>query len=234
MAGDAWFVHAQFTTKLCSQHPHVLWNTGAPMKINDNDQERFWAKVDTRGADACWPWTGYCLPKGYGRFGLNGRVELAHRVSFLIQHGRDPIACVCHSCDNPKCVNPSHLFEGTTLDNVRDKVEKGRGNHGSRHGNSKLTDAVVRGIYKDQRVFREIAVEFEVSESVVHRIKVGKAWRHLGLKDKGRLTRTKLTDKDVLAIRSDMRSNRDIASGYGVSASNIAAIKRRLTWRHIK
>lgn len=88
---------------------------------------RFWAKVDKRGPDECWPWTGAKSSHGYGNFCVEGRTEKASRFSWFLVHGAiEPGICICHHCDNPICVNPAHLFAGTRLDNTRDCQAKGR------------------------------------------------------------------------------------------------------------
>ena len=99
------------------------------MKLTDQQLQNFWSKVIVGGDDDCWVWTGATQSKGYGSFSINGRTHSAHRVSFALASNRDPGDChVLHECDNRKCVNPNHLFEGTNLDNVRDMHAKGRAN----------------------------------------------------------------------------------------------------------
>ncbi len=90
---------------------------------------RFWSKVEKRAPDECWEWTARKDRAGYGEFHLCGKTSKAHRVSYSISNPLEDIngMCVLHKCDNPSCVNPSHLFSGTHQDNVADKCAKNRG-----------------------------------------------------------------------------------------------------------
>jgi hypothetical protein len=93
---------------------------------------RFWAKVEK--TDGCWLWRGARHHTGYGVIGVDRRQRRAHRVAYEMAHGPIPAgAVVCHSCDTPPCVNPSHLFVGTVADNNRDMMAKGRARLGWRY-----------------------------------------------------------------------------------------------------
>ena len=75
----------------------------------------------------CWEWTGTIGRDGYGKAKRSGKIIRAHRLSYSFYKGEIPPSFhVCHSCDNPKCVNPSHLWVGTHLQNEMDKTLKGR------------------------------------------------------------------------------------------------------------
>lgn len=95
--------------------------------------ERFWAKVEK--GDGCWLWTASVNRRGYGKFKLRSYVQVsAPRVAWMLTNGEVPDGMfVCHTCDNPLCVNPSHLWIGTCADNNRDMMEKGRHPSSLRH-----------------------------------------------------------------------------------------------------
>ena len=87
--------------------------------------KRFWDKVEK--TDGCWMWTASTFNDGYGKFKFEGKNRRAHRMSWIIENGEIPEGMlVMHSCDNPLCVNPSHLSLGTPKENTRDMVNKNR------------------------------------------------------------------------------------------------------------
>lgn len=109
----------------------------------------FWSYVNKDGSipshmphlGKCWEWTGARHVFGYGVKSWCGRVEVTHRISWLLAHKNIPDGLyVLHKCDNPLCVNPQHLFLGTCHDNMLDKEKKGRGNQpkGEKAPGSKL------------------------------------------------------------------------------------------------
>lgn len=128
----------------------------------------------------CHVWTASKDANGYGHIRYQQRTWLAHRVVYLLTHGSlSDDVFVCHRCDNPSCVNPSHLFIGTQQDNMDDMVSKGRQRFlsGESHVNSKLTQADVENIRSDTRLHRVIAAQYGVSRGLVSHIKRGVAWK---------------------------------------------------------
>lgn len=128
----------------------------------------------------CWEWQGAKLWNGYGRLApLNGEY-LAHRASYAVAKGEIPEGLkVLHKCDNRQCINPDHLFLGSSSDNLNDCYAKGRrsSHRGEANPFAKLTQARADAIRADSRTQAEIAADFQVSRQTVGAIKSGKAWR---------------------------------------------------------
>lgn len=150
--------------------------------------DRFWTKVDKNGPypdlmktgidTRCWVWIADGMNEGYGYFWLDGKMQLAHRVSFFMEHGRWPDPCALHHCDNRACVNPVHLFEGSRDDNNKDKVRKGGQPSGESHYKAKLTNATIAAIREEHAnngmSHRELIVKYNVSQSYLSRLLGGK------------------------------------------------------------
>lgn len=144
-------------------------------------------RIDVRGPDDCWPWTGPRLPKGYGRVYIDGRDSYVHRVVWEEENGPIPDGMlVCHTCDNPPCCNPAHLFLGTNADNLADMRAKGRAaplppRPGERNPAAKLTEADVQRIRDlcGRQSQASVAREFGVSTSLVSKIVKRQAWAHV-------------------------------------------------------
>lgn len=132
----------------------------------------------------CWIWTGSVVGGRYGQTTMgDGKPMKAHRVSYLTYVGEIPDGMmVCHKCDNPRCINPEHLFLGSALDNQRDSVVKGRNARGSRQGNSKLTEsdvASIRLMIEDGKSDAEISAAYHVVPANIWHIRTGRAWKHV-------------------------------------------------------
>lgn len=152
-------------------------------------EERFWSKVDQTGGDsACWEWRAGGDQDGYGIFYPSRDKGIrSHRFSWMLRHGDIPAGLkVLHACDNPSCVNPSHLSLGTDLDNVRDMDRKGRRRNnparGEANGKARLTIHQVmqiraRAVTGDSMT--AIAREYGVTKSAIRSVVRCRTWRHV-------------------------------------------------------
>ena len=136
---------------------------------------------------ACWDWLGGLNEDGYGHANAFGGTFKAHRLSYKLHIGEiDTGAQVLHKCDNPKCVNPDHLFIGTPLTNMRDKMIKGRGNHarGARAGSTRLIESQIleiRSLRKQGVKSKKLAEQFGVSQAAICHIVSGRNWSYIPL-----------------------------------------------------
>lgn len=140
-------------------------------------EKRYEAEPNT----GCWLWLGALFNNGYGQFRIESRTQLAHRVAFAIYKSAIPPKWhVLHKCDNPLCVNPSHLYLGTHQQNMEDRGKRGRSRGGSLVGIAcpwaKLTEDAVRAIRSDSRSATIAADTYGISESQFYRIKRRERW----------------------------------------------------------
>lgn len=155
--------------------------------IDAKTEARFWAKVKRGDPNECWEWTASGVRFGHGTFRVGKRKVLSHRFAYELAYGAIPDGmCVCHSCDNPKCVNPAHLWIGTKADNNIDMAKKGRAKlagvrqRGERNGFSKLTQIDVLEIrrrHSEENVtLAELGREFGIAETTVCGIVKRRNW----------------------------------------------------------
>lgn len=144
-----------------------------------NDDDAVFSRIVVSGDHWLWP-----NPEkaGYGRVYIRGARWRAHRWFFRYFWGPIPKGkIVCHTCDIPNCAHPSHLFLGSTRDNVADKVRKGRQARGTSQGNAKLDDEKVRAIraLRGAESGRRVAERYGVSQFAIQSIWLGKTWSHV-------------------------------------------------------
>jgi len=192
--------------------------------------ERFWTKVDRRGPDDCWEWTG-CVSQraGYGQFHLNRKTQLAHRIAYALTHGAIPEGVfVCHHCDNRMCCNPDHLFLGTQIDNMRDCIAKDRFPSGNRNGMHLHPEAAIQGDEHWTRTRPQDVPRGENSWSYLHSERMARGEQNHF---------SKLSEADIREIRRLYATRtllqREIAAMFGVQANLVSRIVRHKIWRHV-
>jgi hypothetical protein len=175
----------------CLKHHKKLIKYGNPLErkinrdyVHGTPKEKF-IKSYQLNENGCWIWTAIINKNGYGIICIKRKRILAHRFSYEFHVKKIPEGMIiCHRCDNPGCVNPNHLFIGTHADNIKDKLQKGRGDcpKGEKCVRAKLTNEKVlqiREMIKDGIFNILIAEKFGVHPNTILAIKKGKAWRHV-------------------------------------------------------
>ena len=176
-------------------------------------EARFWDNI--LKTDGCWLWQGTkCATEGftYGQAWHEGKRWKAHRLSWLLHKGAIPARmCICHTCDNPLCVNPDHLFLGTQGDNNTDRHNKGRDGaaYGEHNGSHTHPESRPRG----ERHYSHTHPESRRGEAN---------------------GRARLRTRDVVDIRRMQGiAQRRIAKIYGISKSQVGNILRGESWNHV-
>jgi len=140
--------------------------------------DRFYKSVNIKNWNDCWLWSGSFQKNGYGYLSVSQKNLSAKRVSWAIHNKKNPgNNFICHKCDNPKCVNPAHLYAGTPQDNSNDMKERNRSLRGEKCPAAKLSndDVVeIKNRYHNGELQRLLAKEFGVTREHVNKIINGK------------------------------------------------------------
>lgn len=154
-----------------------------PKYVNAFDY--FLQKVDIGSPDACWVWLGSTRDAGHGSWAYKGYQEgtrVASREVFKLFKEDPGELYVCHSCGNPRCCNPKHLYAGTPKQNQEDRLKHGTDNRGSKCKAAKLKEEEVveiRQLIKNKVKLKEIARIYKISESTIKAIKQNRNWAHI-------------------------------------------------------
>jgi hypothetical protein len=230
------------------------------MKYNQNDIDRFYNKIETidDGCNKdCWKINVHNDSDGYPVFSINGHPYRSNRFMYQIHHPDENILnmFICHSCDNPWCVNPDHLWSGTAYENNRDKINKNRHPHGNNHPNTKFTDEQVKEMLegittKHFKSIKEIKEHFKVSKYIITKtlngyskihitknfdleeIKKNLEYSQLGVNG----SRSKFNKEEILSIREELKSGKSISfisKKYNVNKKTIYNIKLNRSYTNV-
>lgn len=153
-----------------------------PPCLSQKQRDNLWAGVLRQQAHECWPWQRSLGVSGYPAVWVNSIEYCATRIAYLDYYGQQPgEQMVCHSCDNPVCMNPNHFFLGNHDDNMADRQRKGRQYKGERHHRAILTeqDAIEIFNLKGKETCTSIAARKNCSRSAVKAIWQGVNWSHV-------------------------------------------------------
>lgn len=166
--------------KCCSSACASLVGNRAKSKLRAVDfASRFWSKTIPDGT--CRLWTGRVDADGYGRASMRNRFWLAHRLAYFLHYDVNPgDFLVLHSCDRPACVNPEHLFLGTSYGNMQDAARKNRTAFGSRNGRAKLTEGQVIEIRSSlPKSINSIAKTYGIAWKTARALLERKTWKRV-------------------------------------------------------
>ena len=195
----------------------------------DDFIKKFWDAVDQSGD--CWLWKKSTSGKGYGQTAYNRKHLRSHRVAYEFAYGPIPKGMkVLHSCDNPPCCNPGHLFLGTTKDNSVDMVAKGR----SKSGISFDQARTIRRMFYEERIsVSDICQKTQKEISTITRILTNRAAidKEFVRQKRGAV----FLESDIVKVKNDIFSGKfktqnDISKKWGVSPSTITRIKQGKCW----
>lgn len=153
--------------------------------MNQKLIDKFWSNVQKGNPDECWIWIGSPSGNGYGQLRFEGVTYRSNVLSYLINKGNIPARMyICHTCDNPICVNPNHLFVGTPSDNAKDRQQKGRGRpmDGENNSNNRFTKESIiqmRSMFQKGYLCNEIAHIFDTNPEYVRNVVKRKVWKDL-------------------------------------------------------
>lgn len=157
---------------------------GERLYITKSDIARFHKKYEIDNETGCWNWTAGLFKSGYSQFYFPP-IQRGHQFSYLVYNGNEikNNEVICHKCDNPKCVNPDHLFLGTAYDNMHDMIQKGRKKVGLDSGKSILTEFDVINIRKKFNsgnfTVMELSRIYKVSWTNIKKIVSNNTWKHI-------------------------------------------------------
>ena len=169
----------------CRRHWERHYLNGTTDRKNLPTESTISERLDARSerVGECVEFTGYRNSNGYGELTYRGEFTLAHRASFERHHGPIPDGLiVCHTCDNPPCINPDHLYAGTHADNGRDKAGRDRSTRGMKNAAAKLADAEVLEIRRLRGRgwnYARLAAHFNVGKTTIGRVVRRENWKHV-------------------------------------------------------
>jgi predicted DNA-binding protein (UPF0251 family) len=212
-------------------------NKAKPIPVTDREALVRRLEAGSRPSErGCRLWVGWKDKYGYGHMRIGGSVFLSHRVAYQVHVASADDLYICHHCDTPSCIEPTHLFGGTLGDNNRDCTAKGRRPRGDANAARLYPERLSRGDRHWTRTNPEKVPRGDKNGARLHPERLYRGPRPWvkGGEEHGRAL---VTEEDVRTIRrlvaAKEATQQALAARYGVSRGTISAIVTRQNWKHV-
>lgn len=246
---------------MSSNATESFYSTTFKININQSDICKFWGRVERGSETECWPWLSSKSKLGYGKMSIGRKHIRANRFALVASGIEIPEnMCACHTCDNPSCCNPNHLWIGSQADNQKDRAAKGRSSRGERnpskthpelfcgekHHASILTEEIVSELRRNPPIGLNISAEslkYSISPGGLRAAIVGSTWRHVPAMSPDNLRaflnanppiRVRITRRDAEIVREQLKLGlgvKEVSSTMGIHHRTVQRILSGQCWK---
>lgn len=246
---------------MSSNASESFYSTTFKINIKQSDISKFWSRIDVKAETECWTWMCGKSRLGYGKMSIGKKCIRAHRFALVVSGVEIPEnMCACHSCDNPSCCNPKHLWVGSQSDNQKDRAAKGRSSRGERNPSkthpelfcgennhaSMLTDEIVSELRKNPPIGLNMSTEslkYSISPEAFRSAIVGDTWKHVPAMSPDKLhaflnanppIRVRITRQTADLVKEQLRLGlgvKEVSAKMGIHQRTVRRILSGQCWK---